>query len=382
MITDEERRKVVRELRKRSHMVSVQSVQHQLHEILGVGGTEIFGMLADLIEPQASEQTNPQESSLSTSLCGRDALLALADWMDRDVAETEKHFSNVISTRSVSDYACRIREACAEAGAEPPKPEDMTTCSAYDLISEEDRKTLRWVRDHGGLRPVQNEVSNYATLCRSIQDADNRRIEMCSILGIDVDTGWSDACEELRNRLIPESYEWPRYEDGDPVKLGDMALIDGELDMVEQVSLTIQHQPVIVGDGGSQQLARGERVKRPTVLAADGDPLEVGQTVWRVDTGHEYVVVEPSYGDTVVVRLAKYDDAEGEQYTPDQLTHTKPEQDSWERIEEDAKKDRCSYFGAKYQDCGRCTQLATSCSISKACDIVRRCKALAGRDAS
>lgn len=121
--------------------------------------------------------------------------------------------------------------------------------------------------------------------------------------------------------------------------------------------------------------------QRP-VLDAGGVPLEAGQTVWHVDTGHEYVVVEPSYGDTVVVRLAKYDDAEGEQYTPDQLTHTKPEQDSWERIEEDAKKDRCSYFGAKYQDCGRCTQLATSCSISKACDIVHRCKALAGRDAS
>ena len=65
---------------------------------------------------------------------------------------------------------------------------------------------------------------------------------------------------------------------------------------------------------------------------------------------------------------------------PSHLTHTKPEPpDSWERIEEDAGKDRCSYFGAKYQDCGRCTQLATSCSISKASDLVRRCKALAER---
>lgn len=66
---------------------------------------------------------------------------------------------------------------------------------------------------------------------------------------------------------------------------------------------------------------------------------------------------------------------------PRLLTHTKPEPpDSWERIEEDAKKDRCSYFGAKYQDCGRCTQLATSCSISKSRDLVRRCRALAERE--
>ena len=41
----------------------------------------------------------------------RDALLRLARYMDKDVAETEAHFSNVISTKSVSDYARRIREA-------------------------------------------------------------------------------------------------------------------------------------------------------------------------------------------------------------------------------------------------------------------------------
>lgn len=46
----------------------------------------------------------------------RDALLRLARYMDKDVAETEAHFSNVISTKSVSDYARRIREACGEAG--------------------------------------------------------------------------------------------------------------------------------------------------------------------------------------------------------------------------------------------------------------------------
>ena len=45
----------------------------------------------------------------------RDALLRLARYMDKDVAETEAHFSNVISTKSVSDYARRIREACGVA---------------------------------------------------------------------------------------------------------------------------------------------------------------------------------------------------------------------------------------------------------------------------
>ena len=65
-------------------------------------------------------------------------------------------------------------------------------------------------------------------------------------------------------------------------------------------------------------------VNKP-VPAFDGKPLREGETVWNVKTGREYVVVEPSYGKTVVVRLAKYDDAEGEQYAPDQLTHERPD---------------------------------------------------------
>ena len=79
-----------------------------------------------------------------------------------------------------------------------------------------------------------------------------------------------------------------------------------------------------------------EAVERRTVRAEDGKPLREGETVWHIKTGREYVVVEPSYGKTVVVRLAKYDDAEGEQYAPDQLTHERP--DSWERLEEDARE--------------------------------------------
>ena len=54
------------------------------------------------------------QRSFATEPCDRDALLRLARYMDKDVAETEAHFSNVISTKSVSDYARRIREACGE----------------------------------------------------------------------------------------------------------------------------------------------------------------------------------------------------------------------------------------------------------------------------
>lgn len=55
--------------------------------------------------------TDTTKSPELATKCDRDALLRLARYMDKDVAETEAHFSNVISTKSVSDYARRIREA-------------------------------------------------------------------------------------------------------------------------------------------------------------------------------------------------------------------------------------------------------------------------------
>ena len=269
---------------------------------------------------------------------------------------------------SKDDVACVLNDALHGEKKLSGINENCSTCCSVslaelaDLVKPScDREALQWLDDQGGLDAVQA-------------------------------------------RLMPEGMEWlveawPRYEDDAPLKLGDIALIDGEADMVEAVQLWIHGKPVIYGDGGSQQLERGERVKRPApkvldsegvecnvgdavwwvhnktgnfriirieqdgkcaihdddadepcgmtvpstelthkrpVLDADGVEIRVGDTVWHVKTGREYVVVEPSYGDTVVVRLAKYDDAEGEQYAPDQLTHERP--DSWERLEEDARE--------------------------------------------
>ena len=91
----------------------------------------------------------------------------------------------------------------------------------------------------------------------------------------------------------------------------------------EMTAYGIEGEWLVVSVGG--RVRHDVVTHRVPVLAADGKPLREGETVWHVKTGREYVVVEPSYGKTVVVRLAKYDDAEGEQYMPDQLTHQRPE---------------------------------------------------------
>lgn len=182
----------------------------------------------------------------------------------------------------VKKRAKDIKLACAETFAEPEevKPEDMTTCSAYDLISEEDRETLRWVKDQGGLQVIKK---------------------------------LADVCDMLRKRAMPEGYEWPRYEDGEMVTLGD----NDSLEFYKN-GLTYWHGSKL--DPEHDHLAYGERVKRPQVLAADGEPLEVGQTVFYVDDGEEFEVVNVS-GE---LPLLKFGETAYTAIEPEQLTHQRP----------------------------------------------------------
>lgn len=118
MPTDYERREVARRLREirpcKSGHVEWWGIAQALglKEPAGWFGWEKFEpesvqRLADLIEPQTSEQTNHDESSLSASPIDRDALLELADEMDRAYPD-----SRDVAVEYIDDYARRIREAC------------------------------------------------------------------------------------------------------------------------------------------------------------------------------------------------------------------------------------------------------------------------------
>ena len=290
----------------------------------------------------------------------------------------------------------------------------------------ERRAGAKWLKEHGGLDAVRKSVERSA--CRKkLLDCFAMRLGFESL----EDSG--DLFKELEKRLMPEGMEWlveawPRFEDDAPVKFGDMALIDGEADMVEAVQLWIHGKPVIYGDGGSQQLERGECVKRPApkvldadgveirvgdrlydtdtgcgrtvrsinangtvefegcedrgwftrflthrapVIAADGKPLEAGQTVWTVDAGIKFEV-HSIEGDTVWGSLDG--DCADDGLDPKSLTHERPVADTWERIEEDAEG------GAK----GYCYERGIAVDggaygQAKAVDLVRRAKKLAER---
>ena len=315
---------------------------------------------------------------------------------------------------------------------------------AYDLLPEEDREALRWVRGRGGLdvvvthtelfQQLKGERDEYRELVRrDFQDAYNRRSELCAALGIDTDTGWSDAMAEMVKRLMPEGYEWPTV-DGKPVdfvtgyepSLGVLEAVciysngacdvmghDGIIKGVKEIHVatpkvldadgveiregdTVWHVEtgeqckVVEVDSGSVSvdfrvdvdgtkhtgsILPANLTHRAPVLASDGKPLRDGETVWNVKTGEMYVVGAFASGCVNVSDGRGW----GLQLLPSQLTHKRPE--SWERLEEDAEKNPCDYFGFDWEEtCGKCPASGKNCEQTMARDLVRRCRALAERE--
>lgn len=167
-------------------------------------------------------------------------------------------------------------------------------------------------------------------------------------------------------RALPEGIEWPRFEDGELVKVGDEVEFEGETWKVRCVILRGECWALNVERGYDLVTGRGEYgepVKRPTpkVLGADGAPIEVGDTVY-CDGDPEPLVVD-SFDDPGCVYLTSVKGSDGTLYTiePSLLTHKRP--DSWEQLEEDAYHLVMSeYLETPEKDVS---------------DIVRRAKALA-----
>lgn len=250
-------------------------------------------------------------------MCVSHRLSKIADKIEREQAEVAADHAIVASVASemerhalghegmedspVTRWARELRQALG--GRDDAKDVSM---SAYDLLPEEDRKAIAWVRKHGGLESMRSMFRN----------ADSRRVELCEALGIDLDKGWSEAMAAMRLRLMPEGMEWPRFEDGKPVRFSDEVELfsrHGVVNGVELMSATFVLKDT--RDGTILQAAHGERVRRPA-----------------------------------------------------------PE-DSWERLEEDATKNPFDYC----KDVGHRLDTCENSEAYKARDIVRRARALAER---
>lgn len=133
--------------------------------------------------------------------------------------------------------------------------------------------------------------------------------------------------DEVEKRLMPEGMEWPRFEDGSPVRIGDAVESKfGTAFEVEYVEFCSDHANLYTPSEGLFSVEYGERVKRP----------------------------EP--------------------------------EDTQERIDEDAGKTPCEYFGSSELACIEkvgcpAYEEDTPCAILQTLDLLRRQRELDARKA-
>ena len=142
-------------------------------------------------------------------------------------------------------------------------------------------------------------------------------------------------------RALPEGMEWPRFEDGGLVRIGDELEFEGKTMLVCDATF--------YADGWALWCDRedmsgrlygkyGERVKRPApeVLDADGVPIKVGDTVYFVDGEARPLTVEridANGGEPAVDLVYAGQILRWHSVKPEKLTHERP--DSWRLWGED-----------------------------------------------
>lgn len=395
-----------------------------------------------------------------------DELLALADELEavslKDDCESCLAFGTGLC-RGDLECAESAHKACAKRLREIVEHDacEVTTVSAYDLLPEEDRKALAWVRGYGGLEAVKASIHQGAM-------GHGCLLKVAEMLGTSIYDGTDNAdalIDKLEKRIIPEGMEWllevwPKWSNGEYCKFGDWwtAAKYGYYEPKQLRRLgfytpgQLKEWEQDEGDNygyewnfmrPSDTNYRPDKAETPAskVLAADGEPLEVGQTVyaphygyakctvlaieWVVDGylvevenegGHKFRQTPDEFthqrpvldadgvpireGDEVwEVRSHRRREIVGTHYRDYEtgeplilcdgddavpipatcVTHAKPEPpDSWERIEKDAEKTVCEYFGANY-DCANCPLESARCAEEVKKDIIRRAKKLAER---
>lgn len=143
-------------------------------------------------------------------------------------------------------------------------------------------------------------------------------------------------------RALPEGVEWPRFEDGGLVRIGDELEFEGKTMLVCDATFYADGWALWCDRedmSGRLHGSYGERVKRPApkVLDADGVPIKVGDVVYFVadkDDGALTVECIDVSGEKPVVDLV-YSDERGTWHLvdPEKLTHERP--DSWRLWGED-----------------------------------------------
>ena len=259
--------------------------------------------------------------------------------------------------------------------------------SACDLLPEEEREAIAWVREHGGLPNVQTKCYLADEAAKAVTGESSGRSTPDDIL------------DAMRRRLMPEGMEWPRYENGEPVLAGNVLLdANGEAFRAVSFLFTCDWWSVkgyqgpdfcTISKDTRRELSGmpySRRVKRPApkVLDANGVPHRKGDEVWNLDgTRHGIVSMVSDWDESPIRRLIKLEGDPCWQQA-DRFTHERPEGKCrdcahWQKDPDTDNLGACwalydEYEGvdcypARRGDCGPCEEFE------------RRAKALAERGA-
>lgn len=247
-----------------------------------------------------------------------------------------------------NDEVCKFVAHRLRAIAEKDA-ENVTTVSAYDLLPEDEREAIAWVRDHGGLGQTSLDFAEGMAFGDIVDDIAARL--GVSVEGLDSQDARYRIMPLLDRRLMPEGMEWlieswPRFDDNEPLRWNDeYANGNGGVSPLHHVSLYADGRAMLGKGKTKVVLAPGERVKRqaPKVLDADGEEIRVGDTVYKVG-GDGTAYVFDGMSDNVDGLAMLHHDGKpyiGTGLRVDQLTHEQP--DDWSRWREDLELSPVEY---------------------------------------
>lgn len=111
------------------------------------------------------------------------------------------------------------------------------------------RDALEWLHDQGGIGAVYSRYKGV-------------------VLGEVEETLEVVYSEDIEKRLMPDGVEWPRFEDGELVCVGDEAVLFGRPQKVEFIEF-FDTGVFLQSDDNDQQFSYGERIKRPESKCRD-----------------------------------------------------------------------------------------------------------------
>lgn len=251
---------------------------------------------------------------------------------ERDIARQDAY----VAESKLTDAIKEVGEAKRKA-AELGKLLNESNHRVHDLKREVEK--LRWELERLRRNALRSEIVDQSmdNIEREIKLGVNSIAELLEIGGEIQELPIAEVCPrivaELEKRLMPEGYEWPRFEDGEPVRFGDVGLdVHGKRRKCYRVMFTNAGFTYVFDDIGrawwvndcgpleNPEIDPGKRVKRPAVLAADNKPLEAGQTVWHVEYGTEWCVTKAKDGKVFIA----FEDFAAEECDPSLLTHQRP----------------------------------------------------------